>query len=620
MNFRPLPLAAAIVSALASLSAMANEADTELPAVEVASEAAVPYKATTVSSPKLTRPLLDTPQTVNVVPQALLEEQGVQSLRDALRNVTGISIQAGEGNPPSGDQLKIRGFSARDDIYVDGIRDVGNYFRDPFNVEQIEVTKGPASAYAGRGSTGGTINMVSKAPKLETIRTVELTAGTDATKRIALDINTPLESVANAAFRLGVMSHDAEVAGRDHVENHRVGIAPSLAFGIGTDTRLTLSYLHMSQDNRTDGGIPNGRNPSLAGSGFEGKPAPVATSNFYGYRNDYQDLTADQATVKIEHDVNESLSLRNQTRWGRTHNDSIFSSPRFTPGGLTTIDATTQVVGNRKPRDQVDTLLANQSDLTFKFDTGALRHTLVTGAEISKQHSENRRRLDVNGPATNLLNPVYQDAPNIPYHGTSAELTTEQFGIYLFDTIKISDQWEVNGGLRWDEVKSEVQGHDSTGNFAAYEQRFSKTDREPSSSLGLVFKPMPNASLYAGWGTSFVTSGVADVVQLAGTGTNATAITNPGSFGADPEKSESTELGMKLELLDNRLALNAAIFRITKTDARTPGGPGEPSVVLDGEQEIEGAELSVSGKVTPDWNLFAGYTYMDGKITRSNTA
>jgi catecholate siderophore receptor len=222
------PIGAAMMTAGLCMPALAEQpaAVPVLPEVVIQGAAPAPYKPEVLSSPKRPQAIQDIPQTIQVVSEELMDDQGTRTLRDALRNVTGISFQAGEGNPPSGDQLKIRGFSARDDILVDGVRDAGVFFRDPFNTERIEVSKGPASAFAGRGSTGGTINQVSKLPTLKQKREIEAGLGTDSLFRVAADINQPLESLNGAAFRLNLMSHQADQPGRDHVENRRFGIAP----------------------------------------------------------------------------------------------------------------------------------------------------------------------------------------------------------------------------------------------------------------------------------------------------------------------------------------------------------------------------------------------------------
>lgn len=618
-----LPLGAALMAGGFSLVAQGAEPATKddvqrgkvLPEVSVEGQAPPPYKAEVLSSPKRPQAIQDIPQTVQVLTEEMLEIQGTKTLRDALRNVTGISFQAGEGNPPSGDQLKIRGFSARDDILVDGVRDTGVFFRDPFNVETIEVTKGPASAFAGRGSSGGTINQVSKAPSLKQKREIEAGIGTDSLYRITADINQPLESI-RGAFRLNLMSHQNDQPGRDEVENKRFGIAPSIAFGLGTPTRFTLSYMYMRQDNRPDSGLPNSRNASLQNSGFGGKVAPVNFSNYYGHSTDYQDLETHQATFRFEHDFNDKVSVRNQLRYGHTSNDSIFSSPRFSPGGLTTLNANTLVVGNQKPRDQDNELLINQTDLTFKFMTGAIRHHLVTGLELSREDSENKRRLDANGPATNLLDPQLRAAAPIAYNGTRARLDLETTALYVSDIITLTPQWDINAGLRWDRVKTKVRALND-GRVPGYSQDLSRTDTEVSGNVGLIFRPIPTLSLYAGYGSSFDPSGRAEIVQLAG-GNNNLPVT-AADFNLKPERTRSYEVGAKWNALGESLLIHGALFRTERFNGRTRG-PADIATVLNGVQEVQGIELSATGRVTSRLNLFAGYTFQDSEVKKSNDA
>ncbi len=576
------------------------------------------YGVPTLSSPKLTQPVLDTPQTVAIMSDTLLDEQGRRTLRDSLRNITGVSIQAGEGNPPGGDSMKIRGFSARDDIFVDGLPDNGNYFRDPFNAERIEVSKGPASAFAGRGNVGGTINIVSRQPQMDDFAEIELAAGTDDLYRGTLDYNTVLSEDAGIAFRLNAMAHDANEPGRDVVKNSRVAFAPQIAFGLDGATRVTLSYFQMNQDDVPDYGVPNARNTTLAGSGLEGRAAPVDTSNFYGYANDYRELEARMVTARMTHELSDAASLRVQGRYARVHNDTIVSAPRFV-GAVTTLNDTTQAVGNRKPRDQVEELLVGQADLTLAFDTGGLAHTLVTGVEISDERTENRRRLDANGPAMNLFNPVLQTAPALPYNGTRALVETDVASAYVFDSIELGPQWIINGGVRYDAVETRVRGIVDPGStVAGFATDLSADDGELSGSASLVFKPIESASIYVAWGSGFETSGRADIVQVAG-GNNAPPVT-AANFNVDPEKSQSVEIGAKWDVFES-LQLAAALFRIDKTNARTPGvNPGDPPVVLDGEQRVDGFEVSAVGTVLPGWNVIASYSYLDGEVTKSNNA
>ena len=270
-----------------------------------------------IGSPKYSELLRDTPQTISVIDDKTMQQQGVNTLRDALRNVAGISLAAGEGGA-QGDNLTIRGFSGRNDIFLDGMRDFGSYYRDPFNYESVDVLQGPSSMAFGRGSTGGAVNQETKAPEAGKFISGSLQFGSDLTRRITADINEPLGQTS--AFRLNVMGHDSQVADRDVAENRRFGLAPSLAFGLGTTTRLTLSYYHQQADDTPDYGIPwlfNG-------------PAPVERSNYYGFREgNHLRTDVDIATARVEHDFGSTVTLRNQVRFGHYKRNALITEPRI---------------------------------------------------------------------------------------------------------------------------------------------------------------------------------------------------------------------------------------------------------------------------------------------------
>lgn len=567
--------------------------------------------AGTVASPKFTEPLRDTPQTITVVSQAVIQEQGATSLRDVLRNVPGISLQAGEGGTPAGDQLAVRGFSARTDLFIDGVRDFGGYSRDPFNFEQVEVAKGPASTISGRGSTGGAINMVSKTPHLDTFYDGSVGFGTDDYKRTTVDFNQSLAAAGleTAAVRVNALWHDADTPGRDEINESRWGVAPSIAFGLGTPTRLTLSYFHLQQDNLPGYGIP--WVPANTGplALYSNQPAPVDYANFYGLTaRDYEKIQTDLATVQLDHDFGDSLRVRNLTRWGQTYRDSIITAPRF-------MDANTSTAISRsdwKSRDQTDEIVANQTDVTWEFDTGPVKHTVVTGGEYDYEHEINYARVATgsSSPATDLYNPTPGDPylENIRRNGAYAESTANSVALYAFDTLKLGEKWELTGGLRYDHFDLDYRSVATNGVATP----LGRKDDMVSWRGALVFKPVERGSIYFGYGTSF--NPAAEGLTLS------TSATSSANVTADPEQSQTFELGTKWDLLDERLSLSAALFRTEKTNARTPD-PIDPSIVtLTGEQVVNGVELSISGRITPNWEVFGGYTYMQSEITKSNTA
>ena len=360
--------------------------------VEVRDEARV-----VVSSNKYTEPLLDTPQTISVISKETIEEQGATTLRDVLKNVPGLTITAGEGGTPAGDNLTLRGFSARNDIFIDGVRDLSPQSRDPFNLEQVDVVKGPGSVYTGRGSTGGSINLINKTPGLRRSFGGTLDFGTDRTRRATADINIPLHD--SVAFRLNLLAHHSGVAGRDVVNFDRWGVAPSITFGLGKPTRFTASYYKLKQDNISDYGIPWVPVTNNALVAFRDRPAPVPRNTFYGLRNrDFEKLDSDLVTLKFEHDFNDNLSLRNQLRFANSSRDSIATPPRFANNNSTAI--------NRELRSWQtdDEVWDNQSDFIARFSTGKVEHALVTGLDITRENNTRKTRTAPN-MLTTLLNP-----------------------------------------------------------------------------------------------------------------------------------------------------------------------------------------------------------------------
>ncbi|MDX1953828.1 MAG: TonB-dependent siderophore receptor [Verrucomicrobiota bacterium] len=571
------------------------------------------HKPETVDSPRFTEPLRNIPQTITVVPQAVIQEQNATSLRDVLRNVPGISMQAGEGGVPAGDNLSIRGFNARTDVFIDNIRDFGGYSRDPFNLEQVEVVKGPSSANAGRGSTGGSINMVSKTPRLTPFYDGSIGIGTDDYQRLTIDFNQPVKNdlVPGTALRFNGLIHHNDQPGREIVENERLGFAPAVGFGLGTSTRVIFSYFHLEQDNLPDYGIPwvaAGNTNSYLAS-YTDKLAPVSHSTFYGLRDrDYEEVTTAIPSLRLEHDFSDSLRLRNISRYGYTSRDSIITAPRFADDpGIPGNQFGTAINRQVQSRDQVDTSLATTTDINIDFETGPVGHAVVTGFELIKESSVNNLRT---GPVTPLAD-VFNPDPNQPYTGTlvsngRTDVDAISAALFAFDTLKIGEQWEVSGGARYDHFDVEFLGT----NPANAETALERQDDMFSFRGGLVYKPTSNGSIYAGYGTSFNPS--AEGLTLS---TGATAANN---VGIDPEENRSFEIGTKWDFFDHRLAITTALFRIDKTNARTQD-PVDPNdfIVLEGEQRSQGVEFGVQGNLTKEWAIFAGYAYIDSEILES---
>ena len=563
------------------------EIHAEAESVEVRDDARL-----SLSSTKYTQPLLDTPQTVTVISKEVMEEQGATTLRDVLKNVPGLTITAGEGGNPAGDNLTLRGFSARNDIFIDGVRDLSPQSRDPFNLEQVDVVKGPGSVYTGRGSTGGSINLLNKTPRLGRSFGGTLDFGTDRTRRATADINLPIGDTIG--FRLNLLGHHSGVAGRDVVKFDRWGVAPSLTFGLGKPTRFTVSYYKLKQNNISDYGIPWVPATNNALVEFRDRPAPVPRDTFYGLRNrDFEKLNTDLLTLKFEHDFDDALSLRNQLRYANSSRDSIATPPRFANINSTAI--------NRELRSwqTEDKVWDNQTDLVARFNTGGIEHALVTGADFTRENNVRNTRTAPN-MLTTLLNPNPDDVftGTITTSPIVGDVTANSQAVYLFDTAKLGKMWELNGGLRWDRFAAD--GITTTGTPV------SRVDRMLSVRAGAVFKPLPQGAVYASYGTSLNPS-------LEGLSYN-TANTV-----IDPEKTYTIEAGSKWDFLGGRMLVSGAVFRVEKQNARTPGVlPGDPPQVLQGKQRVDGLELSVEGNLTRAWQVLAGYTFLDSTTVESN--
>lgn len=575
--------------------------------IRVTSDAiSVTDHAATVSSAKFTEPLIDTPKTITVVPRAVIEQQGATTLRDILRNVPGITMQAGEGGAVPGDNLTLRGFSASNDIFVDGVRDVGPYSRDAFNLEQVEVIKGPSSSFGGRGSTGGAINLAIKAPIVPSIRQGTLTIGNAGHQRVTVDMNERVPVLgASTAVRLNAMWQDAGVPGRDVVNNGSWAIAPSIGFGLGTPTRMTASYQHLKQDNVPDYGLPWGTSTNPATGevfptgAFNASPA-IDQSNFYGLDGyDFEDISNDVATAVFERDFVSASTLRSVTRYGETHRNSAITAPR----------PPNRQLQRREMRNET---FVNQTGLTARRSTGPVTHGLSTGFEIGRETIFSRNSgQTTNQPQTNIRQPNPNDLPFGPMPaitGNPGETTTNTLGAYFFDTVTLGRTVELNAGLRWD--RSDVDYRQT--NLATGEVTdLGRVDRMVSYQAGVVYKPRESGSVYVGYGTSFNPASDAGNVTALSDAENAANNVN-----LAPERSRNFEVGTKWSGRGGRVLVNAAFFRTEKTNARTRNLNTE-SFVLAGRQRVQGVELGVSGHVAPTVTTFVSYSHLDSEIVDS---
>lgn len=607
-----------------------------LPEVKIEAKADVPYKADRLSSSKQTQPILDIPQVVNVVKKELLLDQGATTLMEALRNTPGITQQLGEnGNTSAGDTFQMRGFSTQSSTFVDGVRDLGAVTRDVFNLEQVEVVKGPSGGDIGRGASSGYINLVTKQANLENSSSGTLGWNTGNNTRATVDLNRKLGDTS--AFRLNAMAQGGGVDGRNEVENKGFAIAPSFATGLGTDTRVFLSGQFVRQDNVPDGGIstigmpgffPNTNGAQNAAQRALTAGARVDRENFYGNSSDYEKVTADMVTAKIEHDFGNGTTLRNTTRWGQTNMDRLLSAP----GGLTAAtisDPSTWTSSISRQRiDQTNEIIANLTSLTTDLNLGGMKHSLSYGFEFMRETQDTPTFAATGTSVQNLYSPSMSAVLPTPIAtGAYTNGKTTTVSAYLFDTVELSKNWLLNGGVRVDDYKTETNAVTAvTTNNQAYfpgqavgalvPTQKSDSDTLVSWKLGAVYKPVSNGSIYASTANSYLPPGGANFALSATGGIN--------TPGFKPQQTRSVELGTKWDLLNKRLNLSAAVYRTTAKNEIALADPLDPtSSTPGGDREIKGVELGAVGQLTENWQVSAGVATMDTEIksgsVRTNT-
>jgi catecholate siderophore receptor len=635
------PIALAIAAAIcagdpeASIAQEAPAPEKQLEKIAVTGEVDG-VRVEIASSPKFTADLLNTPQTITVVTQQTISEQNLLSLRDVLSTVPGITFGAGEGGGGYGDSLTLRGFTGSNDVTIDGFRDSAQYTRsDTFNLEQVEVINGASSVFSGAGAAGGSINLVSKTARLGNSNQFNLGAGTDSYGRATADVNR--EITDTTALRINAMVHRNDVPGRDVEELERWGIAPTVAFGLGTATTVSLSYLHQTDDNTPQYGIPT----------YLGRVMQdVDREAYYGYRNvDRQKIDVDAFTMLVSHSFEAGTTLRNQTRWQQVDQISIVNPPQGSfclstgtqPDGAACATPPAVPValqpGQYQPsgprgttRDTRNEIIVTQTDLLAAFETGPLQHTMTVGFSLSSESYFLDNGNSLRNPGGALPNPVLpvtliadpDSLWNGPVNFIRASTTRgsmDDIAGYVFDDIRFAERWSFNGGARFDRVSSGF----SQVNYATPANGGAATPLLPGSvqnsllswRAGLVFNPVPNSSIYLAYGNSETPS----IATVNGTCTITGANNN---CNLEPEEAENIELGTKWDVLGNRLSLTASISRNERTNYRVndPGNPDNPSgqQTLDGSARVDALILGVSGLITEDWSIFANYTFLDSEV------
>jgi catecholate siderophore receptor len=569
-----------------------------------------------VSSPKYTAELVDVPQTLVVIPKSVFREQAAVTLSDVLRNTPGITMLAGEGggaSNTSGDSFFMRGFDATNSIFIDGVRDQGAYSRDVFNLDQVEVSKGPSGSYTGRGNASGSVNLVTKMPTQQPLRAVGLTYGSNDSVRSTLDFNQPLpeDFLGGSAVRVNAMWQDGGVAGRDEVQRDAWGLAPSFALGLGTYTRLSVAAQILRQENTPDYGLPSAALPGLAPT--TPPVGHVDQSNFYGIAGvDFDDIDSDSYIARVEHDFAPGVTLRNLTRYSDNHRLAVVTVIQ-NPAAFDPL--TGLVTRARQINERINRNFTNQTNLNFELRTGALSHSLSTGVEYAKEKQISPGRTGAGtAPATDIYHPNPHDpvtgfAPARTGAFTEGETTT--VAGYGFDTIELSRQWQLTAGVRVERYDTDFLSVAIPGSGIA-DIELDTSDTLTSWNTGLVFKPVDNGSIYVSAATTQTPPGGLNFT-LSPTTTNGN---NP---TLEPQKSTNYEIGTKWDVLDGRLSTTAAVFHTVNTNVVTSETIGGTVIAasFDSEQQVDGVELTLSGLITPQWQVFAGYAYLDSEFTRS---
>ena len=540
---------------------------------------------------KIDAPLRDVPQSINVVPQSVLRDQGADSLEDALKNVPGIGLSNGDGQR---DQVTIRGFSAIGDQYIDGIRDDALYFRDMSNIERVEVIKGPAAVLYGRGSSGGLINSVTKKPTFAPVQEMGVSFDSEGKRRTQFDAGWADQEQKNKAFRVTGALEDSDTFREDGFLE-RKALAPSAYFQLSDDLEINLGASYLYDKRLIDFGIPS----------LNGRPVDVGRDKRFGSADADQDYTRSEIfslTAGIDYRINDAFTLSNTSRYyhydlDRNNTLAHTDANRF----VTAPDGTLLVKLKRGNVQRKEDGWFNQTELKQNAMIAGLNHQLLYGVEFGRQEKDQQfynqddvARVPVYGDA---LLPVPSQANRKTGDGLNTQETT---GIYVQDLIELSPHWKALLGVRYDEFDQSFR--DDLNGKAELE----RTDYTLSPRAGLVWQPDDAQSYYLSISRSYQPSG--EMFQVSAT-----------NVELEPEQTTNYEIGAKWNLLQDRLMLTAAVFRLERTDIKTTDPINPAKLVLAGEQRTEGFETTFMGQLSDKWQLYGGYAFLDAEITKSNS-
>jgi catecholate siderophore receptor len=611
-------------------------------------DAAAPYKVDHLqASGKFPEPILNTPKTITVLSKEVLEDKNATTLKQAILSTAGVTLGTGEGGNAFGDRFFIRGFDARNDVFIDGVRDSGVSVRENFFTEQVEILRGPGSSFAGRGTTGGAINIVTKQATTEkSFYNMDTTFGTDQTKRVTLDVNQVISPTL--AVRAGGLFQDANVAGRSYVTDDRNGGFVAATWKPVDAVKITGNYIHTELTGIPDFGVPYYR-PSPATTA--GGPFPdfgVNRNNFYGFVNrDFFRTGQDIGSLNAEVQITPDLVVTNRFRDSHSTQEYVGTLPE-SPVLTNPLSAST-LSANPQSRLQITDVLANQTEATYKFDDDAgFKHTLLAGVELDRETSSIDKFTGLSSEAigtpftgsgsktdVSVFNPQYAQLPftgSMALAGLPTKIAIDTKSGYVVDSANYRDLVILNGGVRYDDYNVNTSGYSTISGNSVFGRQSAEFGL-PNFNLGLTLKPRPNGSVYVAYATSSNPVGAEFDGTSSAYGGLAPVLANSPNQIFGPEKNKAIEVGTKWELFDRHLLLTAALFQTTKDNAREAFnviGPATalPScpytgttascIIAGSAYYVRGIDLGVSGKITDKWSVFGGLVLMQSRVTQSN--
>ena len=641
LRFADSVAAAAVLLPLSAFAQTpAPAANTTLPTVTVKEQAidpnpnaevGAPYKAKTSADSRHTRPLAETPQTISVVTKSAIDDSGFTDLKQILAAQPGITLGTGENGNAFGDRYIIRGQEARSDVFVDGLRDPGMTTRESFAVEQVEITKGPNSTFAGRGSAGGAVNVITKQATLDYDFTrISGSVGTDSHYRLSMDANKAINDTF--ALRVNALVGSEDVPDRGPSERKRKGLALSGLWEVNPDLNVTIDYYGFrGKDNQPDlGGYLVGTAPAR----FPAGNVPV-----YAQTNDFLKSDVDTLTARINYRLASDLKLNSLTRYGTSSNGyattGASSRTAYNANGTT---YTTGGIDTGHTGWQEVHYFAHQTNLRWDKQIAGMKHEIITGFEYtdhmvksgnyavsnagayncrtSATATANNGWCFTNGAGASLGDPTNLAGRSYSRNGWNRDWQVRTYALSLMDTVDLTDKWTVFGGVRADHYKLSMLTRNATTGAQTGDYGFS--DTLFNGHLGVSYKINPMGMIYAGYGTSQdINGGEPDAGTSSGYG--GLVIANGDAAGAKPERSQNIELGTKWNLLDDKLLATAAVFQTTKTGVMEGANYDTAGTFNTGKNRVRGIEFGLTGNVTKDFQVQAGAAFMKSKVLKSFT-